>query len=210
MKNERRVSGLRKFRLGNGLSLILIFHFSFFIVLTSCNGEEVTLPKKHGFPRMDIPSEVEYQVIKSKACPFEFEAPAGAEIRRDLADSCWLDLFFPQYDLTWHISHRDTRNTGRSTDFHFEEHRKLVYKHSQKATEIRPFDQALGSGRLTGHELFGEVGTPYYLFLRDSSNSQVVSLSFYFQTAMENDSLAPLIDHMKNQLDHAVETLKWK
>jgi gliding motility-associated lipoprotein GldD len=210
MKNEMRASGLGKFNLGSRLPLIFILHCSFLVLLTGCGEEEVSLPKKHGFPRMDIPASTDYKLIQSPTCPFEFEAPVGAEIARDLPDSCWLDLYFPKYDLTWHISHRDTRQTGRTTDFHFEEHRKLIYKHSQKATEIRPFDQALGSGRLTGHELFGEVGTPYYLFLRDSSNTQVASLSFYFQTALENDSLAPLIGYMKDQMDHAVETFRWE
>jgi gliding motility-associated lipoprotein GldD len=205
MKNEEL-----KMKHGAWLQIFFFVHLSFFILLMGCGEAEISLPKKHGFPRIDIPQNIEYQVITSKTCPFQFEAPQGAEIARDLADSCWLDLHFPKYGLTWHISHRDTRQTGRSADFHFEEHRKLVYKHSQKATEIRPFDQALGAGRLTGHELFGEVGTPYYLFLRDSSNTQIASFSFYFQTALENDSLAPLITHMKDQLDHAVETLRWR
>lgn len=212
MNNEKLPRELNASKFGGKMSIsrIFIFHFSLLILLASCGEEEVSLPKKHGYPRMDIPAQMEYKLIQSQSCPFEFEAPAGAEISRDLSDSCWLDLHFPKYNLTWHISHRDTRQTGLSADFHFEEHRKLIYKHSQKATEIRPFDQSLGSGRLTGHELFGEVGTPYYLFLRDSSNTQVVSISFYFQTALENDSLAPLISHMKNQMDHAVETFVWR
>lgn len=158
---------------------------------------------------MNLPVEVEYTSVQSKTCPFTFEVPVEGKVTRDLSDSCWLDIHFDAYDITWHISHRDTRLTGRTADFHFEEHRKLVYKHSQKATEIRPFDYRAPAGFVTAHELFGEVGSPYYLFLRDSSNTQVATMAIYFQTSLKNDSLAPMISYMKKQLDHAANTLRF-
>lgn len=179
-----------------------------FCLLSACE-EPVQLPKKHGFPRMDIPVQTEYQLMQSATCPFEFEIPVEGEVTRDLTDSCWMDVQFDRYNITWHISHRDARLTGRTADFHFEEHRKLVYKHSQKATEIRPFDYDVPAGSVTAHELFGEVGSPYYLFLRDSSNTQVVTMAIYFQTSLKNDSLAPMISYMKKQLDHTANTLKF-
>ena len=188
---------------------IVVIVIALILGFSACK-EPVTLPKKHGFPRMELPQEPVYILYESKTCPFVFEAPEGGEITRDLADSCWMDIKYSDYNLTWHVSHRDTRRTGLTADIHFEEHRKLVYKHSQKATEIRPADFIVPAGRATVHELYGEVGTPYYLFLRDSSNTQVAQVSFYFQTALENDSLAPMIDYMKRQMDHAARTFRWK
>ena len=188
---------------------ILLCTLSFSLLLCACE-ESVNLPKKHGYPRMDLPDKTIHATYQSKSCPFIFEAPKGGEIVRDLTDSCWLDLFFPKYNLTWHISHRDTRSNNQSTDIHFEQHRKLVYKHSQKATEIRPSEFRVSGGYVIAHELFGEVGSPYYVFMRDSSNTQVAMMSLYFQTSLENDSLAPVIAYMKKEMDRTVGTLRWK
>ncbi|MFK7970087.1 MAG: hypothetical protein AB8F95_06950 [Bacteroidia bacterium] len=186
---------------GIRFSCLILFIVS--IALVACE-EPINLPKKHGFPRMNIPDSTAHQVYESQTCPFTFKAPAGGEISRDLADSCWLDLKFPAYDLVWHISHREVNQADVTAEFYFEEHRRLVYKHSQKASEIRPLEFEVPAGRVIAHELYGEVGTPYYVFLRDPSNSQVVTMSFYFQTSLENDSLAPLITYMKQEMDNAL------
>lgn len=178
-------------------------------LLMSCE-PPTPMPKKYGFPRMNLPDSITFVRYESASCPFVLEAPAGGKIIRDLSDSCWMDIFYPDYNLTWHISHRDTRKTGKDVNFHFEEHRKLIYKHTQKASEIRPFTRDITAGKVTVHELFGEVGTPAYVFIQDTSFTQVAVMSFYFQTAMKNDSLSPLISHMKGALFQASERFRWK
>jgi hypothetical protein len=34
--------------------------------------------------------------------------------------------------------------------------------------------------------------------------------NIYFNTALRNDSLAPIIDYMRNEMKHSIQTLKWK
>ena len=58
------------------------------------------------------------------------------------------------------------------------------------------------------YELFGTVGVPAQVFYSDSVD--VVMASFYFATAVRNDSLSPVIDFMKADLKHMAESISWK
>jgi hypothetical protein len=46
------------------------------------------------------------------------------------------------------------------------------------------------------------------MFFSDSTH--IVLASFYFDTAVRNDSLEPVINFMKDDLKHLAATLKWK
>lgn len=180
------------------------------LLLTLACQDYTPYPRPFAFPRIELPAQTRYESLQSPACPFTFEYPKGGQKTRDLQDSCWVDLRFPSYSLTWHITHRHVPRSGKSRSQHYEEYRRLVYKHTQKATQITetPIQGPTGQGIL--FETYGEVGTPAQVFYYDSLEQNVVMLSFYFRTAEKNDSLAPVIDYMKGQVLHAVETLEWQ
>ncbi|MCI4669109.1 MAG: hypothetical protein MRZ79_13320 [Bacteroidia bacterium] len=180
-------------------------------LLSACE-EYTPTPKKFGFHRIDLPTQAErsYKSLSVASCPFEFEYPNIGEITRSMPDSCWTDIQMGPYDLKWHITYRDVKQTGKDISTHFEEYRKLIYKHTKKATRIEetPLTGPAGSG--TFFEIYGNVGTPAQVFYADAKQEQVMMMSIYFQTALRNDSLKPVIDYMKEEVQHAVETLQWK
>jgi len=175
--------------------------------------EEATpFARKYGFPRIDTPekSARTYQTFDEASCPFTFEFPAYGKITRTSSDSCWVDISMEPYNLKWHITYRDVDATQKDLNTHFEEYRKLIYKHSKKATRITPSPISGPTGKGTLFELNGNVGTPAQVFYADSEDSQVMMMSFYFRTALKNDSLAPVIHYMKEELAYALESLQWK
>jgi len=188
--------------------LIISLALSLLLILVACE-ERTPIPRSFGFPRIDLPTETTYQQFDSESCPFTFEYPTYAKITRDRTDSCWVDIYFPPFDCKWHFTYRDLRETGLKREAYFEEYWELVHKHSKKATEIRPTNIQIPAGYGTLFEMFGNVGTPAQLFLSDSTHNIMMS-SFYFNTALKNDSLAPVIDHMKKEFLHMASTLKWK
>lgn len=179
-------------------------------LLASCSDEYEPLPRRRAFPRIDMPRSVAYQTFTNGVCPFTFDYPAGGIISRDRTDSCWVDIDFPQYGCKWHVTYRDIPATRKPASYHFEEYRDLVYKHSKKASQIRAKAFDIDAGKVTMFEVFGNVGTPAQYFIVDSVEHNNVMLSFYFQTALKNDSLAPVITYMKDQTLHAMQTLKWR
>lgn len=167
-------------------------------------------PRPYGFPRIDLPAQTTYQTFENEACPFTFAYPASGEIRRENNDSCWVDIYFPPYDLTWHITYRDARTGAKRKADYFEDYRRLVYKHTQQARDIQARSIAYPAGAGTWFDLYGNVGTPSQVFLADSNDAQIVMMSFYFQTALKNDSLQPVIEYMKGEVDNMLGTLRWE
>ena len=191
------------------LKLLNILFIAPVLCLLSCT-ESTPIPRKYGFHRIEFPNTTQYKSFDNRSCPFTFEYPVEGEIVRDFKDSCWVDIEFERYGLTWHLNYRNANEDGRDRNFHFEEHRKLIYKHSKKASEIRPFQFTNSQGYGTLHEVYGNVGTPAYIFFSDTADQDIFVMSFYFQTALKNDSLAPVIDYMKGEVRHMVESLRWE
>lgn len=177
--------------------------------LIACE-EPFTQPKKYGYPRMELPKNHGYSSFSNETCPFTFNYPDYGEITRDMSDSCWVDITFPEYDLTWHFTYRNTLSSKKSRGQHFEEYRRLIYKHSPKASHIEanPLEAPAGKGTL--FEIYGEVGTPAQVFLYDEKEEDIMMMSFYFRTATENDSLAPLSAYMKEEVEKMLNTFEWK
>ncbi|MEL6131919.1 MAG: hypothetical protein AAFR59_01005 [Bacteroidota bacterium] len=173
--------------------------------------EYIPYARKYGYPRIDTPapSKRVYQTFDLTNCPVRFDYPSIGEVARTMPDSCWVDVKMTPFNLTWHITYRKIPS-GSDIDRQREDHRKLVYKHSQKATRIQEIliEEPQTKGIL--YEVYGEVGTPVQAFLYDSTQTQVALLNIYFQTAEGMDSLAPVIQYMKEELNHTLETFRWE
>ncbi|MEM6343030.1 MAG: hypothetical protein AAF927_04085 [Bacteroidota bacterium] len=192
------------------MKVILAIATVLMLTFVACTSYE-PYARPYGFPRIEVPGPAErsYTNFSNQSCPFTFEYPVGGTITRDLKDSCWVDIQFPDYNLTWHITYRDV-DDNRSRASHFEDYRRLVYKHSKKATQITEAEIKGPNGYGILFELYGTVGTPAQIFYSDSSGQQIAMLSFYYRTAEKNDSLQPLTDYMKEELQHMVQTVQWK
>lgn len=180
------------------------------IFLSACGEEYVPFARKYAFPRLELPSETVYQVFESEACSFSFEYPETGKLTRNQEDSCWVNISLEEYDATFHVNGRSILTSGRPLEVHQEEHRRLIYNHSMKAARIIPEAIKLANGSGVKYEMVGEVGTPMQVFFHDESGEESVVLSFYYQSALKNDSLAPVTEYLKGQLDHIVETIDWK
>jgi gliding motility-associated lipoprotein GldD len=185
-----------------GLPMLLVV-----MAAIGCSRPKDPFPRPKGWPRIDLPAHT-YQSFDNGICPFNFEYPATGRIEKQKADSCWMDLYFPEFECRWHVTYRLVPGSGKTISDHQEEYRKLVFKHIQKVSQIKetPIEGANGSGIL--YELFGTVGVPAQIVYTDSTH--LVMASFYFDTAVRNDSLAPVIDFMKQDLRHLAESIVWK
>lgn len=175
--------------------------------MVACSHPKDPFPRPKGWPRIDLPAHT-YQKYDNNVCPFTFEYPAIGIIEKQKNDSCWMDLYFKPFECRWHVTYRYIPGSGKTAMDHYEEYRKLVFKHIQKVSQIKENPIAGPNGSGTLFELFGTVGVPAQLLYTDSTH--LVLASFYFDTAVRNDSLAPVIDFMKEDLRHMAESIVWK
>lgn len=176
-------------------------------LIVGCSNPPQPFPRPKGWPRIDLPAH-EYQRFENGVCPFTFEYPKFGVIERQKEDSCWMDLYFERFECRWHVTYRYVPGSGKTVNDHYEEYRKLVFKHIQRVQQIKEDPIATKNGTGTLYELFGTVGVPAQVLFTDSTH--LVMASFYFDTAVRNDSLAPVIDFMKEDLRHMAESIEWK
>lgn len=183
------------------LSLVLWF-------LVSC--EQTYLPKPTGYNRIDLP-EVAYQFLPD-TLPYQFEYSVHAKLLPDtswISEQYWVDLHYPYFDAFVQITYkpitRDSLVEGYLNDSY-----RLTAQHNVKAYAIDEKLLFLNSGNVaTVTELEGDVPTQFQFHITDSTR-HFLRGALYFKTATKNDSLAPAIDYIKNDIVHLLNTLKWK
>ena len=182
--------------------LLLIFLFS------ACN--ETYTPKPRGYFRIDLP-EHEY-VAFDTTFPYAFEYPVYARISPDPftpEEPYWLNIDFPEYKGRIHISYKVI--DGNLVEY-LEDSRQFVMKHIPKASAI---NDSLILDR--DRKLYGLVyyidgmgaASPCQFFVTDSTRNFVRG-ALYFDVVPNNDSLAPVIDFLKKDIDHLLSTFTWK
>jgi len=193
-----------KFRLANLIPFIG-FGFLFFL---SCS--ENPTPKPRGYFRIDLPPR-EYRLLDS-IFPYAFEVPVYARITRDIhapAEANWINIDFPRFKGRVHLSYKTVNNNlGTYT----EDAHSLVVKHIPKASAIEEIRIENSAQRVYGlvYDIKGTgAASPYQFYVTDST-THFLRGALYFDVIPNNDSLAPVIDFIKGDIQHMLETMKWK
>jgi gliding motility-associated lipoprotein GldD len=174
--------------------------------LISCQDDYT--PKPRGFFRIDLP-EKSYQEYKGD-CPFTFEHPVYSAIEKDdgrNAQPCWLDIKFPRFNATLHLSYRPV---NKDLNRLVEDSRSLVYKHTVKAEAINeaPVELPQGvAGILYGIE--GNTASSLQFHLTDSTR-HFLRGSLYFYNVPQADSVAPVQAFLEQDIRHMIQTFRWK
>jgi gliding motility-associated lipoprotein GldD len=178
------------------------------IVITSC--DETYTPKPRGYFRIELPQK-NYNAFDS-IFPYAFEFPSYASLTPDFQspdEKYWLNIEFPKFKGTLHISYNPLKNDLVN---YLEDSRSLVLKHIPKASAIN--DSVIS---IPEHHVYGMiyriqgagVASPTQFFLTDSSN-HFLRGALYFNIRPNNDSMAPVIDFINQDINHFINTLNWK
>lgn len=181
-----------------------------FLVLFILSCSPTPTPKPRGFFRIDLP-EKQYTAFVQENYPFSFEYPLYAEINKDLspmAEPWWINVDVPQFKARVHISYKPVyNNLGRYLD----DTHKLLHKHIPKATGIREDLIINDDDNVYGiiyHIRGPGVASTCQFFVTDSVR-HFLRGALYFNVIPNNDSLAPVIDFLKEDIRHLVSTLQW-
>jgi gliding motility-associated lipoprotein GldD len=173
------------------------------LVMLSCGSYT---PKPKGYIRFDLP-EKEYSMFDS-VCPFRFEYPVYGKMIPIEGQNCWYNLSFPQYLATIYLSYQPVRNNLAELldDAHI-----FAYRHDVKASAIEPQFIQTKSDDIVGllFDIEGNTASSVQFFVTDSI-SHFLRGSLYFYSTPNSDSLAPLIEFFKKDIEHLIETMDFK
>ncbi|MBM3434807.1 MAG: gliding motility lipoprotein GldD [Bacteroidetes bacterium] len=186
----------------------IVFAGLLFFILVSCS--ENYYPKPHGYYRIELP-EKKYLAFDS-VFPYAFEVPVYSMITPDhdpMAEKYWINIEFPRFKGKLHLSYK--KINGNLNDY-LEDTRAMVMKHIPKASAIENKTYENPSRKVYGltYTISGTAAaSPYQFYLTDSTENFVRG-ALYFDVAPNNDSLAPVIDFLKEDINHLIETFEWR
>ncbi|MFZ4263507.1 gliding motility lipoprotein GldD [Sphingobacterium sp. HJSM2_6] len=188
---------------------------SFFILLAtsilSCANNDYS-PKPNGYFRIPFP-EKEY-VQTTIGCPYEFSIPTYAKVtdfvNADKEEPCWKNIQFPQFNATLHISYFNFQNKITLEQLS-EDARIFAFKHTSKATSIDQENIRIPNENKFGiaYQIGGNTASNYQFYLTDSTK-HFIRGALYFNEKPNLDSIQPVLDFIKTDINQLIISLKWK
>ncbi|MBA3705285.1 MAG: gliding motility lipoprotein GldD [Bacteroidetes bacterium] len=184
--------------------------YSIFL-LSSCGSDDddTIAPKPRSYFRLSFPEKkyVKYDSV----CPFTFEIPVYSKVGKDYyssAEPCWLNLNFPSFNGTLHLSYKSIN--GNIKDY-LEDTYTLASKHQIKASGIEEQLISKDSSNVFGliYDIEGNAASSVQFFLTDSTK-HFIRGALYFNAKPNTDSISPVVDFLKQDIYHLIDTFEWK
>lgn len=180
-----------------------------------CCNSDYSAGKKKGYFHIDFPKK-KYQAFDKPGYPYTFEYPVYATVSKDStffddkAGDWWINIDVPQFAGRIYISYK-TIDAVNKFDSLVRDGFKMAYKqHADVSTGIEE-SRILTPNKVEGmyFSLGGNTATANQFFLTDSTK-HFLRGALYFDAAPNSDSLGIVNEFLKKDLEHLINTLKWK
>lgn len=177
--------------------------------LVSCTADYYPRPK--GYNRIDLPHPQFLSLPDS--FPYTFQYSSHAQLLKDsswIAEPYWVDVHYPALGANIQVTYKPINGLESLRNEYEEDSYRLTSKHQVKAYSIEDTNVLLPNGNVAVvTELEGQVPSQFQFYVTDSVR-HFLRGALYFKTATQNDSLAPVIEYMKQDIMHLLNTLAWK
>lgn len=181
-----------------------------FLMLLCLACESNWLPKPPGYNRIKLPRH-EYQRLE-QGYPYQLDFSTHSRVEADsfnLDEKEWINLNYKEFGAKVHLTYK---KIDQSTDFKTlsNDAFNLTAKHQIKAYGIEEAILLTPNGYVAVvAELSGEVPTQFQFFVTDST-SNFLRGAVYFNSALKNDSLAPIIEYIKLDMAHLINSVNFE
>lgn len=181
------------------------------ILCVSC-GSDPVIPKPKAFLRLDYPMPL-YQEVNIEL-PFTFEKNnLTNKIRKIKASrdkkTLGIDITYPSIKGTIFLTYK--KIDSASLNVFLSDAQNMTQSHAIKADAITKQPFANFENRVYGmlYEIEGNAASQSQFYVTDSVNHFLTG-SLYFYIKPNYDSILPAADYIKKDIQHIMETLKWK
>lgn len=209
-----------------------IFLFSTILIfIASCNSTYTS--KKTGYFNIDFP-EKKYQLFDEPGFPYSFEYPTYAQIIKDSTyfdanpeNNFWRNIDFTNFNAKIFLSYKRVGGKAlykikmpdgkykdsigiNAYDKMINDAFNLTSKNEDVATSKKDslFKTANNISGLL-FKLGGNAATQRQFFMTDTSTNFLRG-ALYFYASPNADSVKPVVDFLQKDIDHLIETFKWK
>ncbi|HKG07768.1 MAG TPA: gliding motility lipoprotein GldD [Pedobacter sp.] len=182
----------------------------FIVIVAACSGSDYS-PKPRGYYQIELPRK-SYRNFDN-GCAYSFEYPVYANMEKDRSTEtgqCWYNLSFTRFNGRLHLTYYDV-SSRKEYESLVEDARTFAFKHTVKANAI---DQKLinyPEKKVYGiyYAIEGNTASSVQFFLTDSTKHYFRG-ALYFNERPQYDSIQPVINFIKKDIDKMIETFKWK
>lgn len=184
--------------------------------VAACGDSTPPTPKPRGYPKVTYPEKT-YKPFDANYCRFIFEMPTYATVERDTTffeekpqSDCWFNLNVPTLNATIYCSYYPVTGQKRFQEL-IQDAFVMAQKHNVRASYIEEIPVQRSQDKVYGmlFNIEGPAASTYQFFLTDSTR-HFLRGALYFNTQARPDSLAPVVQFMKRDIDRMVQTLHWQ
>ena len=208
MKNKQSAVSSQQSVIRRLISLLIV-NCILLILFVSCDNKTYQ-PKPRGYFRIDFPDK---EYVSLDTMPhYSFEYPVYSKITPDYLspeEKEWVNVEFPAFKGTIHISYK---SVDGNLDKYLEDSHYMMTKHISRAMGIHDSVIINPDKNVYGLVYFLEgegVASPLQFYLTDST-THFLRGSLYFNVKTNNDSLAPVINFITDDIRHLISTMEWK
>lgn len=177
-----------------------------------CRGSSDDIPKPKAYLRFDFPPKV-YSTYDTAALPFTFERASEAHcvMKKDLFRDKWVDVLYPTRKGVMFLTYKrmqGSRELAGQIDTSYEL-LKQHFNYSSGVEEEHFVNPASHVYATTYHLKGNNVASTFQFYATDSIH-HFLRGSLYLDQTPDNDSLAPLLDYLQQDVVHLIETLQWR
>ena len=212
----------------------ILFLLPMLALLASCGSGDSYTPKPKGYMRIDLP-EHNYWLVDTlpldtllwegdtiiaishdkpfHTFPIIFEANQCAQVSEKDAPAgvTWIDITYPQWNGVIFLTYKHLR---KPTDLAVEVDTsyQLLSKHFAFASGVNELQFVNEDERVyaTTYQLKGHNVASTFQFWATDSASHFLRGSLYIDCVPNNDSLAPVLEYLQQDVVRLVESLKWR
>ncbi len=194
------------------MKMKFLLSLSVLLMFASC--EETFTPKPRGYNHIELPQH-NYIKWSDDTKPYAFEVNKVSQVKPYVStlineDQDFVNVEYPSLQAKLWVTYYGIHNNVDSLNSYISTSFKLTDKHNVKATGIDSEVLYQKDGKYAvGVTIEGDVPSQYQFFVHDSTE-HFMRVALYFNTATKNDSLAPVIEYLKDDMMHMIQTVEWK
>lgn len=180
------------------------------IGLVSCKKE--TIPKPKGLLRLEYPNP-KYKKIDIQL-PFVFEKNQLSSTIKNIKASqdnstLGLEVNYPSLKGTIYLTYKKIE--GSNLNLYLKDAQNITQTHTVKADEIFETPYLNSNHKVYGmfYEVGGNAASQSQFYVTDSINHFITG-SLYFYAKPNYDSILPAADYLKKDVQHIMETIRWR
>lgn len=187
------------------------------LTITACRPEVYT-PKPRGYYKIDLPKEHSYQTFDTAGFPYKFEYPEYATIITNPdffgekpENPYWINIDFPEIGGKIYISYKEVTGKQSLNNLSEDMYEMTFSAHTKKANYIQDYymDDNSRNVYATMFNVTGNAASAYQFSVTDS-NKNFLRGALYFAATPNADSLKPLNDFLRADIEHLLQTIEWK